>query len=117
MNVLTMPLHLARLGSSQVTTLPHDGLIKTLTQICVSVNVAASVTFWSDYKPFGQMQFPFLMMEVSVVFSHRDRRAFAHFLWLSLLVPLAPRLFLRFFAPLSCGGPTFFMRIYRLQHC
>ena len=67
-NVLSMLLHTARLGSSLATTLPHDGFIITLTLICVSMNVATLVMFWSDYKPFGQMQFPFLMILVSVRF-------------------------------------------------
>ena len=44
MNVLIMPLHLARVGSSLATTLPHDGFIITLTLLCVSVAVTTSAT-------------------------------------------------------------------------
>ena len=40
---------------------------------------ATLVMFWSDCNTFGQMQYPFLRIEVGVGFSRRVHRVFAHF--------------------------------------
>ena len=76
-NVLIMPLHLAHLGSSLATSLPHDGFIITLTLL--SMTVTTSVRAWNDSSTFGQMQHHFLKREVSVGFSHRVHRVLVQF--------------------------------------
>ena len=117
MNVLIMPLHLARLGSSLTTTLPHDRFIITLTLLCVSMTVTTLVRSWNDCSTFEQMQHHFLKIEVSVgFFSSGPPCACAIHVTYSRVFLLLSGFSLWVLVSSTCDGSTFFIRVHRTEY-
>ena len=87
-NALTMPLHLAHLGSSLAITSSHAGFIIILTPLCVSDDcnnisdgLGTIATHWNKCNDHSHSR-----IEVSVSFSHRFHRVLVQFTWLYIVV-------------------------------
>ena len=116
-NVLTMPLHLVHLGSSQATTLPLVGFTLTLMLLRVLMAVTALMRSWNDHSTFEQLPRRLTRTGFSDGFSHRVHRvlcalhvSYGHVFFLlsgfSLSVVVFP----------TSDGPTVFIRVYNIEY-
>ena len=116
-NALIMPLHLEHLGSSPATTLPHAGLVITLTPLYVLRAVTTSAKSWKDYSTFEQLQRHLTRTDFSDgYFSSGPPCLCALHVSYSHVFLLSAGFSFRVVVFSTSDGQTFFILVYRTEH-